>query len=434
MTDVAPARFDTLAGWLDWQEALHATAMDLGLERVRQVAQRMDWPPRQFPLITVAGTNGKGSTVAYMESTLVADGRRVGTYSSPHLVHYNERIRLGGLPCSDDEIMRSFARLDTARADTTLTYFEFGTLAAMDIFVRLNVDVAVMEVGIGGRLDAVNVFDPTVAVLTAIDVDHQKWLGKDREAIGLEKAGIFRSNQPAVMVDRKPPQSVSARADGLGVALYVLGRDFEVSSSSADWCWRGPARELSDLPRPSLQGDFQLDNAAGAIMALELLGQDFQPKASSVSHGLTNPGLHGRFEQIHSSPDVWVDVGHNAHATVGLADNLARTRRAGRTIAVAAMLVEKDIERALSPLIDHFDEWHVAGLSGPRGDDGSAIAQTLSAARVGHLTRHADGLAAYHAALQSAGPNDRIVAFGSFYLVGDILAAQADSADVAVHE
>lgn len=416
-------RFQTLDAWLAWQESLHPTAMDLGLERVREVVERLDWSARGFPLITVAGTNGKGSTVAWIEAALVAQGVRVGTYTSPHLVRYNERIRIDGVPETDDAIMASFAALDDARREITLTYFEFGTLAAMDRFVAAGVEVAVMEVGIGGRLDAVNVFDADIAVITTIDLDHQRWLGDTRESIGREKAGILRPGRPAVCAERNPPGSVREVAATLGAPLSVLGEDFDHGAEGEFWTWRGTEVAIESLPLPALAGDFQLDNAAGAIRALGNLPARLRPGRDALAHALRNPGLRGRFERVARQPDVFVDVGHNPQALSELAANLAGRETKGRTFAVAALLVDKVLDDALAELLTMVDEWFVTGLEGPRGDDGRRLTAHLEEEGA-VVTCHADTLSALAAARAAAGVEDRIVAFGSFYLVGDILAAE----------
>ena len=415
-------RFQTLDEWLSWQEGLHPTAMDLGLTRVRIAAGKMDWPAPSFPQVTVAGTNGKGSSVSYLEAILTAQGYKVGTYTSPHLVRYNERIRVNGEPVEDGAICDAFHRIDLARGDMTITYFEFGTLAAMDVFHQMSVDVAVMEVGIGGELDAVNIFDADVALITAIDIDHQKWLGSDRETIGLQKAGIMRAKRPVIVSDPKPPKSVLDKAVELEAPLYQLGVDYRLASRDLDWDWIGPTNQLAELPAPGLKGDFQRNNAAGAIMALMCLAPTLSVSRNAISRGLASPGLKGRFETIGTRPEVIVDVGHNPHATKVLAENLETRPSHGRTIAVAGLLVDKNINDAIKPVVPQVDEWFITGLEGPRGDDGSKLAEGLSMAGAEHVSRFSDGLSAFEAAMKAAGEADRVVVFGSFYLVGDVLA------------
>ena len=415
-------RFQTLDEWLRWQEGLHPTAMDLGLTRVREAAEKMDWPAASIPQITVAGTNGKGSSVSYLEATLTAQGYKVGTYTSPHLVRYNERIRVNGKPVEDGPICEAFQRIDFARGDMTITYFEFGTLAAMDVFHQMAVDVAVMEVGIGGELDAVNIFDADVALITAIDIDHQKWLGSDRETIGLQKAGIMRPKRPVILSDPEPPQSVRDKADEFEAPLYQIGIDYHCLSYDLAWDWIGPDGRLAGLPRPGLRGDFQLNNAAGAIMAMKCLASTLNVSREAIARGLASPGLKGRFETIRTRPEVIVDVGHNPHATKVLAANLDIHPSQGRTFAVAGLLVEKNVNDAVKPMVPRVDEWFITGLEGPRGDDGSKLAEALSLAGAEHVSRLHDGLSAFEAAMKAAGEQDRVVVFGSFYLVGDVLA------------
>jgi dihydrofolate synthase/folylpolyglutamate synthase len=415
-------RFVHLSDWLAWQETLHPTAMDLGLQRVRDVAARMNWPPRGFALIAVAGTNGKGSTVAYLESITGHAGHRVGSYTSPHLIRYNERIRIDGKPVCDEAIVAAFAALDAARGDITLTYFEFGTLAAMHIFLQNNVDVAVLEVGIGGRLDAVNVFDADVAVVTTIALDHQKWLGETLEEIGAEKAGIFRQSQNAIASSRQPPDSIHDAALRLGARLHVLGEDFDAAViDDSTWNWWGGEIRFDGLPVPPLVGAFQLDNAAGAIAALLQLPEALIPDRQAVVDGLRNTLLRGRFECLKANPSLLVDVGHNAQAIGALAVNLERAHCPGRSLAVVGMLTDKDAMAALRPLAALIDAWFVTGLEGPRGDDGTQVRECLERLGATNISQHTGTVPALEAALDVARPADRVIAFGSFYVAGDVI-------------
>ncbi|NKC14992.1 MAG: bifunctional tetrahydrofolate synthase/dihydrofolate synthase [Gammaproteobacteria bacterium] len=416
-------RFERLQEWLDWQESQFPSPMNLGLERVRAVVECMQWPPRRFPLVVVAGTNGKGSCVAFLQSAFVAAGYKVGTYTSPHLLRYNERIRIDGVPLDDATIMQSFARLDERRSDTTMTYFEFGTLAAMDQFIAQDCDVAVMEIGIGGRLDAVNVFDADIALITTIDIDHRQWLGDDREAIGREKAGILRLDRPAVVAERNPPRSVRRRAGQLYAPLHVLGESFERYDNGHVWTWSHGSTVWETLPQPALKGDFQKDNAAGAFMVLHLLAPSHPVSREAVDRALQYPDLEGRFQQVSAAPRIIVDVAHNAQATRTLADNLrGDTVPRGRTLAVAALLADKDLAAALEPLLGLIDEWHISGLDGPRGDDGTGVRTVLSGFGVTALSCHQNVLAAMESARARAASNDTIVVFGSFHTVSSVLA------------
>ena len=418
-------RFDTLAEWLAWQETVHPLEMDLGLARARLVREALGGggaPP--FVIVTVAGTNGKGSTVAFAQSILTVAGARTGTYTSPHLVHYNERIRIDGVPVADGAIMRAFERIDRARGGVTLTYFEFGTLAAVEVFRAAGVDAAVLEVGIGGRLDAVNIFDADAAVVTPIDIDHVRWLGPDRESIGREKAGIFRSGRPAVIADRDPPASLVAAAEAIGARRLCIGRDFDALPCESGWSWIGPTRRLDNLPAPDLPGRFQLDNAAAAIMALDAL--DRLPEPDGVRRGVGATRLAGRFQVLPGIVPIVLDIAHNPHAARSLAGNLRASRPPGREIAVAGLLEDKDAAGVVEAAADAFDHWYVARPAGSRGGSAEALARTVRA-RVGDTpVEVCDGVpGALRRARASAHRGDRIVVFGSCYTVGEVLAAQS---------
>jgi dihydrofolate synthase/folylpolyglutamate synthase len=417
-------RFDTLEAWLTWQEGLHPTAMDLGLERVRRVAAQMPWPETcPFPLVIVAGTNGKGSSVAFLDAIYSAAGYRTGTYTSPHLQRYNERIHIGRQEASDDDVMVAFARLDEARKDLTITYFEYGTLAAMDLFIRHEVDVAIMEVGIGGRLDAVNVFDADCALVTAVDIDHRKWLGDTREAIGWQKAGIFRAAKPAVCSDPAPPESVGAYAQEVGAPLQVLGQQFTVSRAGEEsWWYAGPGLEQI-LPTPGLPGAWQQQNAAGAVTVTHALAEQLPVSSAALCQGIRAPGLRGRLQTIRATPETIVDVGHNPQAVASIAAYLRDTPTAGKTFAVVAMLADKDIELTLAQLSAQIDGWFVGGTYGARG----MLSEQLAAVVYG-LTERPTPVSgfelvsdAYQSACAATTQADRIVVFGSFHTVGEVM-------------
>ena len=420
-------RFGTLADWLAWQETVHPVEMDLGLARTRLVSNALGGSgPPPFPIVTVAGTNGKGSTVAFVQALLTRAGLRAGTYTSPHLVRYNERIRIDGEPVPDHAIMRAFDRIDRARGGVTLTYFEFGTLAAVDVFRAERVDAAVLEVGIGGRLDAVNVFDADVAVVTPIDIDHVRWLGPDRESIGREKAGIFRPGRPAVIADREPPASLAAAAERVGAPCLRIGRDFDARPSGSGWSWRGPDRRLDDLPAPPLAGRFQLDNAAAAIMVLDAMGR--LPEPAVVRRAIARTRLAGRFQVLPGAVPIVLDIAHNPHAARSLADNLRTSRPSGREIAVAGLLEDKDAAGVVEAAADIFDRWYVARPAGARGGSAEALASTVRG-RVGDAPVEVcgdvpDALARARAAARAG---DRIVVFGSCYTVGEVLEARFGS-------
>lgn len=381
-----------------------------------------------YGVISITGTNGKGSTTVMCETILRHAGYRVGAYTSPHLIHYNERIRLDGRTATDAELCDAFERIDAARGNVPLTYFEFGTVAAFALFHAAKIDIAVLEVGMGGRLDAVNAVDPDVAILTAVDIDHTSWLGHTREAIGREKAGIFRHGRPAICGDPNPPAVIAAEAARLCANLLQIGRDFQIMRSATDWTWRLGERLRSGLPHPSLRGDYQLYNAACALTALEMLAPRFPVTQADVREGLLTGVIPGRFQVLPGRPVRVLDVAHNAQAARSLAATLKQQMIPGRTLAVIGMLIDKDIASVIHPLVDMVDRWYPATLSVSRGASAAQLMEFLS-----NMGRHApargfdDVHQAYAAALQEAGEFDRIIVFGSFHTVGDILAALGET-------
>jgi dihydrofolate synthase/folylpolyglutamate synthase len=413
-----------LAAWLARLETRHPKRIELGLDRVGQVWAHLGLVPA-FPILTVAGTNGKGSTCAYLHAILSAAGYRVGLYTSPHLRRYNERVRIGAEEASDAAIVESLAAVEAARRDVPLTYFEHATLAAMWLFCRAGIDAAVLEVGLGGRLDAVNLFDADCAVVTAVDLDHMDYLGPDREAIGLEKAGIFRSGRPAVCSDPRPPASLVAQAGSIGADLSRLGRDIRVEASGATWLCRVGAAVFPALPLPGLHGRYQLDNAAGALAALHALRQRLPVPIAAIRTGLATARQPGRFQVIGREPLRILDVAHNPHAARALASNLAELPPNGRVIAVLAMLADKDIAGVVAALGERVAAWRLAPLRVPRGATAEALAGHLAAAG-GEVRLYPDVASAWLAACQEAGPADTILAFGSFYTVAEILGLQRD--------
>lgn len=409
----------TLSEWLAWQERLHPSEIELGLERVGAVLARLQPAPPPFRVITVAGTNGKGSCVAMLEAILRAAGYRVGAYTSPHLLRYNERIRLDAVEVGDAALCEAFERVEQARGETPLTYFEFGTLAALDIFYRAAPDVALLEVGMGGRLDAVNLLDADVALITRIAIDHTAWLGADRERIAAEKAGVLRPGRPAVYADTELPQALAARAAELEAPLYVLGRDFQPQPQGEGWAWEGPPARRTALPLPALRGAHQLANAAGVLMALEALRPGLAVSQAAVREGLLDVRLPGRFQVVPGEVSIVLDVAHNPDGTARLAENLRAQPCSGRTLAVVAMLADKDIEASLGELRGQVDVWYTGILPVPR----AATPQRVYAALGGAATMHAcAGIAqAFRAARADARPGDRIVVFGSFHTVAEVL-------------
>jgi dihydrofolate synthase/folylpolyglutamate synthase len=411
----------SLADWLAHLERIHPSVIDLGLERVSAVRDRLDMAPG-FPIITVGGTNGKGSVCAMLEAILSNAGYSVGLYGSPHLLRYNERVRVARHEVDDAALTRAFSRVERARAPDSLTYFEFGTLAAMDIFIRENVDVAVLEVGLGGRLDAVNVFDADCTVVTTVDFDHMDYLGPDRESIGREKAGIFRSQVPAVCGDEEPPSTLTGHAASIGAPLVLRGRDYGYNAGRGDWQYWSLQGKRSALPYPALRGTYQLANAATALAALEQLKDRLPVDMGAIRRGLADVDLPGRFQVMPGRPLVILDVGHNPHAARGLSDSLRALPAGGRLIAVFAMLKDKDIAGVALPLKDLVDEWLVAGLPGPRGADVDRIEQALVSIGVrAPIARFDSPADAYKRAIRSAGQNDKILVFGSFFTVGAVV-------------
>lgn len=418
-------RFRSLSKWLSWQETLHRSKVDLGLDRCMPVVERMGLRQAKFPILTVAGTNGKGSVVAMLEAILRVAGYRTGAYTSPHLLRYNERICVNGVQVNDATIMASFQRIDAARSATSLTYFEFATLAGMDIFKRMHIDVAILEVGLGGRLDAVNLFDPDVAVVTTVDIDHVRWLGNDRESIGREKAGIFRSDRPAVYGDSRPPSSLEEHAKKLGAPLFRLGREFSCAIHGEHWDWHGQGEILRTLPQPALMGSFQVFNASAAIMGLKLLSKrrsGVSIPLTAVRRGLETVRLPGRFQIITGPPERILDVAHNPQAARALTEMLRHRGCRGRTLIVVAMLADKDITAVVGMMKGASDVWYVANLNVGRGASADVLANVLRQTQASVFVRLFKTISeAYLTALADAAPEDRIVVFGSFYAVGEVL-------------
>ena len=414
----------TLADWLTYLESLHPKTIALGLERVAQVKQRLNLDP-DFPIITVGGTNGKGSVCAMLESMLHAAGYRVGCYTSPHLLHYNERVRIAKRQASDAELCASFEKIEQVRDDIPLTYFEFGTLAAMQCFIEHKVDVAILEVGLGGRLDAVNAFDSDCAVVTSVDIDHTDYLGETREQIAFEKAGIFRSGKVAICADSDVPQAIRSHAQQIGAKLWCIGSEFGFTPHQGQWDYRSLVGSRNALPYPALRGAFQLNNASAALAALDALKERLPVSMEAVRRGLAEVQLAGRFQFVPGRPTLILDVAHNPHAARSLAQNLAGLPPCPHTFAVFAMLRDKDmagVAAALDPLID---TWLVAGIDAPRGAAAGELAQVLQNTGVrGDIQSFPDVGEALRYAYNAAGENDRIAAFGSFYTVAEAMAAK----------
>lgn len=409
-------RFSTVGEWLGWQERLHPSAIELGLERVGVVADALGLRPPAYRVIAVAGTNGKGSCVAYLDACLRAAGHRVGRYTSPHLLRYHERIAVDDVCIDDAALCAAFATVDEARGDIALTYFEFGTLAALHHFRATGCDIAVLEVGMGGRLDATNILDADAALLVSVGIDHTEWLGPDRESIGFEKAGIFRHGRPAVCADPDPPRSVMDHANAIGAHWLRSGEHYRFRAGTESWSFEGLRMVHDDLPLPSLPGPaIQVGNAAAALAVLDALPDVFPGERGTVVAGISQARLRGRLECIRQRPEVVVDVTHNADGARALATALAGMPVAGRTIAVCAMFGDKAVAPTLKALDSQVDAWVVTGLDGPRGRDAAWMKEQAQAAGLhGTLEQAADTASALQRALALAGPADRVVVFGSF--------------------
>ncbi|MDD3517616.1 MAG: bifunctional tetrahydrofolate synthase/dihydrofolate synthase [Chromatiales bacterium] len=413
--------FQSLSEWLTWQGDVHRGVVRLGLERVREVASRLDLLRPGVPVITVGGTNGKGSVVAMLESILLAAGHRVGAFTSPHILDYTERVRIDGRPVAEAALCEVFDAIESARGEVALTIFEYAALAALWLFRRAKVDVVVLEVGLGGRLDAVNVIDADVAVVASIGIDHVQYLGPDRESIGREKAGIFRRGRRAICGDRDPPQSLFEAARETGADLVCIGRDFDARPHAALWDWRGSHGGLEHLPRPALQGVHQYGNAACVLEALDALSSILPVSREAIERGLRSVSLAGRFQHLRESPAVYVDVAHNPHAARSLADQLRAEPCGGRTLAVFGALEDKDAAGMVDALDGLVDAWYLGAIE-QAGDGGRSgpLAPLLArvAGRLAGRYRSFPTLAdACRAALADALPQDRIVAFGSFLTV-----------------
>lgn len=414
---------ETLAGWLALLEARHGHSIQLGLERVAAVRGRLG-VVLECPVITVGGTNGKGSTCAMLEAILLAAGYRVGLYTSPHLLRYNERVRLDGREASDQDLATAMARVEAARDDGELTYFEHGTLAALAFFAAARPDVLILEVGLGGRLDAVNIVDPDCAIVTSVALDHVEHLGADRERIGFEKAGIFRSGRAAICADPQPPQSLLEHASEIGARLHVSGRDFGFSGDRQQWnFWgRGGTLRRGGLAYPALRGANQLLNAAAVIAALDVLRDRLPVSMQAVRQGLMLVELPGRFQVLPGRPSVVLDVAHNVQAVGVLSDNLSNMGFFPETWAVFSILSDKDVEGVVARIRDRIDHWLVAGLPGARGLAAEDLAERVRRAGGATDVRVCpDPAAAYELARMQAGEGDRIVVFGSFLTVAAVV-------------
>jgi dihydrofolate synthase/folylpolyglutamate synthase len=423
----------SLSQWLVHLESMHPVAIDMGLDRVAAVGERLKLH-FDCPVITVGGTNGKGSTCAMLESMLMQGSYRVGLYTSPHILDFNERARIDGHSVSDTVLCDAFTAVEAVRGDISLTYFEFTTLAILKLFADTKLDVVILEVGLGGRLDAVNIIDPDVAVVTSVDLDHQQYLGDTREKIGFEKAGIFRPQRAAICGDPSPPQSLVEHANNIGADLWLFGRDFNYSGDRQQWSYGGRSVRRHALAYPSLRGANQLLNASAALAALEVLRDRLPLGAQEVRAGLVLVELPARFQVLPGRPAVILDVAHNPHAAATLAQNLDQMGFFPYTYAVFGAMSDKDIAGVLSHLKDKIDHWYLCDLPLPRAASAESLAAALGSAgfvagNTGGIERSVQCFAtpaeAYAAARDSVSENDRIVVFGSFLTVAGVMAARA---------
>lgn len=413
----------TLDDWLAHCERLHPKNIELGLDRVKAVADRMGLR-FECPVITVAGTNGKGSTCAMLEAIALQAGWRTGVYTSPHLVHFEERCRVHGEIVQPADLVPHFERVEQAREGVSLTYFEFTTLAILSLLAASRLDLAILEVGLGGRLDAVNIIDADCAVITSIDLDHMEFLGPDRESIGYEKAGILRTGRPAIVSDPMPPQSVIDRAREVGADLWRLGHDFNFSGDKQQWGWAGRGRRYAGLAYPALRGANQLVNASGVLAALESLRQRVPVTAQAVRNGLAMVELPGRFQIVPGQPALVLDVAHNPHSVAALAANLDAMGFYPTTHAVFGAMADKDLAPMLAKLGPLVDRWYFTDLPTARAESAAGLLARWQAAETRKDVEGStwpDPLAALRAAIAAADPADRIVVFGSFYTVGGVL-------------
>lgn len=412
--------FHTLPDWLAWQEQLHPENIELGLARIADVAEKLHLPKPAPVVITIAGTNGKGSSAALLEQTLLSAGHTVAVYSSPHLLRYTERLRINGTELAEQNWCESFAAVEAARAGLSLTYFEFGTLAALQLIVSSAVDVAILEVGLGGRLDAVNIIDPDIALITSIGLDHQDWLGSDKEQIAREKAGIMRRGQSVVCSDPQPPASIAIEAKRIASNLYQAGEHFQYATLAEGWMWQGLGQELL-LPRPALPGRHFIDNAAGVIAVLMLLREHLHWDEKDLAKALVEWSLPGRCEWHDTGRfGLLLDVAHNTEAAVQLAALLEERQCAGRRVALFAALTGKPVQLMLGVMSAVIDEWNFTGLPAPRGYGAEALClEAERAGVIGHA--YSDVAEAWSGIVSELSDEDELIVFGSFHTVEAVM-------------
>ena len=431
MSPKRPMSGTSLANWLNYLESIHPNTIEMGLDRIRQVADRLSLDTQAIKII-VGGTNGKGSTCAMLESIYLAAGYRVGLYTSPHLINFNERARINGEIVADAVFVEQFEVVERAREDISLTYFEFTTLAVLNMFAQAELDVMILEVGLGGRLDAVNIIDADCSIITSVDIDHTDYLGDTRELIGLEKAHIYRKGKPAICSDPAPPQSLLNYSEKIGADLWLFGRDFNYSGDRQQWAFAGRSQRRNAMAYPALRGANQLLNASAALAAIESLREFLVVPQQAIRQGLIHASLPGRFQILPGQPTIILDVAHNPHAAAVLEKNLGNMGFHPYTYAVFGMLSDKDIEHVVQHLAGRIDHWFCASLPGPRGLSCESLSSKITAAVDAlpsppetplKISQFDTVEQAFFAARECSNPDDRIVVFGSFLTVAGVLNA-----------
>ncbi|MEM7304002.1 MAG: bifunctional tetrahydrofolate synthase/dihydrofolate synthase [Pseudomonadota bacterium] len=418
--------YQSLDDWLSWQTTLHAREIELGLDRIQTVADRLNLLNNSFKVITVAGTNGKGSSVAMLSTILHHAGYKVGTYTSPHIIHYNERVRVGLRCASDDELCAAFARIDKARENISLSFFEFATLTALDIFHQHKINVAVLEVGLGGRLDATNIVDADLAMVTSIGLDHTEYLGDNRESIGFEKAGIFRKDKPAICGDSNPPNSIKDSAIGKGAELFQINQDYFYNVAQSSWSFKAGNYELNGLPLPNLSGGIQIQNAANVLMALYCLRDQLPVNFEAIETGLREVTLEGRFQRIVKHCEIILDVAHNCESAQTLRDNLMALPKPVKTIAVFAVLNDKDVSGITGLLMPHVDVWYISVVKSMRGMEQEKVEAAIREHDAdASIERFSTVESAYSQAQNNSQEGDRVIVFGSIFTVSEVLASES---------
>ena len=421
----AATKFRSLDDWLAWQTTLHAREIELGLDRILEVAKRLKVIENKFTVITVAGTNGKGSTVAMLSTILHHAGYKVGTYTSPHIIHYNERIRVGLRCVGDEQLCASFTKIDAAREGISLSFFEFATLTALDIFNEQQVDVAILEVGLGGRLDATNIVDCDLAFVTSISLDHTEWLGNSRESIGYEKAGIFRAGVPAVCGDVDPPATIVEVAQKVDAKLYQINEQFSYEVAQSSWSFTAKGVEMHGLPLPNLSGAIQIRNAATTLMGLHCVRDKLPVTFEAIKTGLREVTLEGRFQRIVKDCEIILDVAHNYDSASVLAENLLALPKPNKTIAVFAILSDKDLNGIVELTHPHVDQWYISAVDSQRAMDVKQVEQVLRQhGQTVEIKLFSSVEQAYSQAQNDAHKGDRILVFGSIFTVAEVLASE----------